>query len=206
MIQITDKARKRIDTLKQRQEEQQGRSVEGLHIDVHGTQNPEYALAFIEAGKGDSRDVGIDVDGIRVFMAPRYVQFLEDVRIDFVTNLQQTGFKVENPKVVASTDSVSDSGTLPNVDSPIYQAVKKVLDLEINPAVASHGGRVTLVDVKEQIAYIKMGGGCQGCGSADVTLKQGVVVAIKKAVPEIVDVLDATDHASGQNPYFTPGK
>ncbi len=205
MILITERARKRMEVLKERQETQQGRRVEGLHIDVHGTHNPEYSLAFIEEGKGDSSDVGVDVDGIRVFMAPRYVQFLEDVKIDFVTNLQQTGFKVENPKVVQSDSPAPPVGSSENVDSPIYQAVKKVLDLEINPAVASHGGRVSLVDVKDQIAYITMGGGCQGCGMADATLKQGVVVAIKKAVPEILDVLDATDHASGRNPYFTPG-
>ncbi len=204
MIQITERARKRIDVLKQRQETQQGRRVEGLHIDVHGTQNPEYSLAFIEEGKGDAGDVEVDVEGIRVFMAPKYAQFLEDVRIDFITNLQQTGFKVENPKVAVSPEP--DLETPANVESPLYRAVKAVLDLEINPAVASHGGRVSLVDVKDRVAYIRMGGGCQGCGSADVTLKEGVVVAIKKAVPEILDVLDATDHAGGRNPYFASRK
>jgi Fe-S cluster biogenesis protein NfuA len=65
---------------------------------------------------------------------------------------------------------------------------------------------VALLDVRDNRAYIRLSGGCQGCGMADVTLKQGIEVAIKKAVPEIVEVLDSTDHASGTNPYYQPTK
>lgn len=104
------------------------------------------------------------------------------------------------------TSGPSTSEPSANLNSPDALAVKKVLDMEINPAVASHGGYISLVDVKDHIAYIRLGGGCQGCGMANVTLKQGVVVAIKKAVPDILEVLDVTDHAGGRNPYFTPGK
>ena len=137
-------------------------------------------------------------------MEERNAGFLSDVIIDFVESLHQTGFKVENPKVIMPKTEAPQSP--PILDSPQAIAVKQVLDSEVNPAISAHGGYVTLLDVKEQIAYIKMGGGCQGCGSADVTLKQGVVVAIKKAVPEIIDVLDTTDHGSGTNPYFIPRK
>jgi Fe/S biogenesis protein NfuA len=88
----------------------------------------------------------------------------------------------------------------------VAQAVQDVLTNNINPAVASHGGWVQLLDVKEKVAYIELGGGCVGCGMVDVTLKQGIEVAIKEAVPEILAVVDRTDHASGTNPYFQPDK
>ncbi|MBN4053177.1 NifU family protein [bacterium AH-315-L15] len=131
-------------------------------------------------------------------------KFLEDVQIDFIQTLEETGFKIENSKVIESKSKKPESP--PKLDTPEAIAIQKVLDVEINPAVASHGGHISLVDVKDQIAYIRLGGGCQGCGQADVTLKQGVVVAIKKGVPEIRDVLDVTDHANGDNPYYSPGK
>ncbi len=94
----------------------------------------------------------------------------------------------------------------PDLNTPAAQAIQKVLDDQINTAVAGHGGYVSLVDVKDHTAYIRMEGGCQGCGMADVTLKQGIEVAIKQAVPEIEQVLDVTDHASGHNPYYEPSK
>jgi len=84
--------------------------------------------------------------------------------------------------------------------------VQQVFDTQINPAIAAHGGFVQLLDVKDGVAYVQLGGGCQGCGMADVTLKQGIVVAVKEAVPEIREVVDSTDHASGANPYFKPAK
>jgi len=90
----------------------------------------------------------------------------------------------------------------PTWDDPLAQKVQDVLDKQINPGVASHGGKVTLQGVKDDVAYIRLGGGCQGCGMADVTLKQGIEVMIKEAVPEIKDVIDITDHALGENPYY----
>ncbi len=187
---------------------EQGKPVEGLRLSVKGTiPHTEYSLAFIEEGKRESGDVMIETDGIRVFVESRHVNFLEDVSIDYISTLQQTGFKVENPKVVMTETLDSPTPATPsNLNSPEALAVKKVLDTEINPAVGMHGGYIGLVDVKDHIAYIRLGGGCQGCGMADVTLKQGVVVAIKKAVPDILEVLDVTDHAGGKNPYYTPGK
>ena len=84
--------------------------------------------------------------------------------------------------------------------------VQQLLDESINPAVAGHGGYVQLIDVKDNTVYIQMSGGCQGCGAADVTLKAGIERMIKEEIPEVVEVLDTTDHASGNNPYYTPGK
>jgi len=84
--------------------------------------------------------------------------------------------------------------------------VMQVLEEQINPAIASHGGRADLVAVEESIAYLRLSGGCQGCGMASVTLSQGIEVAILDHVPEISEVRDVTDHASGTNPYFESAK
>ena len=84
--------------------------------------------------------------------------------------------------------------------------VQELIDTMINPAVAGHGGYVELIDVQDNRVYLQMGGGCQGCGAADVTLKSGIERLIKDELPEVTEVLDTTDHASGANPYYTPGK
>jgi Fe/S biogenesis protein NfuA len=81
-----------------------------------------------------------------------------------------------------------------------------VIEQQINPAIAMHGGSAELVAVEEGTAYVRLGGGCVGCGMAAVTLSQGITVAIKDAVPEIVNVIDTTDHASGTNPYYEAAK
>ncbi len=88
----------------------------------------------------------------------------------------------------------------------LKERVQKLLDESVNPAVAMHGGQVELLDVKDSTVYIRMGGGCQGCGMADVTLKQGIERLIFEEVPEVTEVLDVTEHAAGTNPYYTPGK
>ena len=92
------------------------------------------------------------------------------------------------------------------VELEMKEKVQQLLDESINPAVAGHGGFVQLIDVKDNTVYIQMGGGCQGCGMADVTLKAGIERMIKDEIPEVAEVLDTTDHASGGNPYYTPGK
>ena len=84
--------------------------------------------------------------------------------------------------------------------------VQDLIETMINPAVAGHGGFVELIDVQDNRVYLQMGGGCQGCGAADVTLKQGIERLIKEELPEIEEVLDTTDHASGDNPYYQPSK
>lgn len=85
-------------------------------------------------------------------------------------------------------------------------AIGDLLERQINPAVASHGGFVELIDVKKNNVYLRLGGGCQGCGAADVTLKQGIEKAIRELVPRVGEILDTTDHGAGRNPYYSPGK
>lgn len=84
--------------------------------------------------------------------------------------------------------------------------VQELIDTMINPAVAGHGGFVELIDVQDSRVYLQMGGGCQGCGMSDVTLKAGIERLIKDELPEVEEVVDTTDHASGNNPYYTAGK
>lgn len=117
---------------------------------------------------------------------------LDGVTIDFLQRGLESGFHFENPNS--------------RWEDPVAKAVQEVLDTQINPSVAMHGGYVELLDVKDDTAFISLGGGCQGCGMADVTLKQGIEVAITGAVPEIHQVLDSTDHAAGDNPYYQPEK
>jgi len=91
-------------------------------------------------------------------------------------------------------------------DEEVKTRIQKILDEMINPAVASHGGWVELLDVKANIAYLKLGGGCQGCGMVNVTLKQGIETTLKEEIPQLVGVIDQTDHAGGNNPYYQPAK
>jgi len=91
-------------------------------------------------------------------------------------------------------------------DDEIRTKVQEIFDTQINPAVAAHGGMVDLLDVKDNKIYLRMGGGCQGCGMADVTLRQGIEEAIRQALPQVDEILDVTDHASGTNPYYAPSK
>ncbi len=110
---------------------------------------------------------------------------------------------------IAEVEQVIDHRDLipkPGLETPTGLAVRDVLDQRINPSVAMHGGHIALVDVTDDTVYIRLEGGCQGCGMADVTLKQGVEGEIKRAAPDIVHVLDVTDHAGGTNPYYQPSK
>ena len=205
MIQITDIAKKRILALKQDQEERQEKKVEGLRLVVKGmAPNVEYGLAFVEEGKKEPGEIVVETDGIKVFMEEKHRSFLEEVKIDFINNLERNGFKVDNPKVVLPTPEIPKSP--PDLESPLAKAVQKVIETEINPAVRSHGGYITLIDVKEQIVYIQMGGGCQGCGMASVTLRQGIEGVLAQHIPEVKAVVDITDHGSGANPYFASAK
>jgi Fe-S cluster biogenesis protein NfuA len=86
------------------------------------------------------------------------------------------------------------------------EKIQYLLAHKINPGVAAHAGFVELIDVKDNNLYIRLGGGCQGCGAADFTLRQGIEAIIRKEVPEILQVFDITDHAAGMNPYYRPAK
>ena len=91
-------------------------------------------------------------------------------------------------------------------DDAVKERVKKVIEEMINPAIAGHGGFVDVLDVKENVVYLMLGGGCQGCGMVNVTLKHGIESTLKEEIPQIAGVIDQTDHAGGTNPYYQPSK
>ena len=109
---------------------------------------------------------------------------------------------------LASGEAVVDDEILKNLPSSdeIRAGVQRVIDEEINPSVQGHGGVVRLIDVVDNVVYIQMGGGCQGCGQANVTLKYGIETSIRAAVQGVGEILDVTDHAAGRNPYYVPSK
>jgi Fe/S biogenesis protein NfuA len=90
-------------------------------------------------------------------------------------------------------------------DDAIYEVVDRLFRDEINPMVARHGGKVELLDVQDATVVVRMMGGCQGCGMATVTLRQGIETALRQAVPGVRGIKDITDHSAGKNPYYAPG-
>ena len=111
---------------------------------------------------------------------------------DFIERNGASGFEV---RTETEKEPVFESGSL-------SERVAQVIAEQVNPAIASHGGHIALLEVRDNIAYVEMSGGCQGCGMARVTLNQGVERMIQRAVPEIMGVKDVTDHESGATPYF----
>jgi Fe-S cluster biogenesis protein NfuA len=97
-------------------------------------------------------------------------------------------------------EPVAEAGTLD--DDRIYEVVEQVLQRDINPGVAQHGGKVELIDVQDRRVVVRMMGGCQGCGMANVTLRQGIEAQLRRVLPGLAGLVDITDHAAGTNPYF----
>lgn len=155
---------------------------------------PEYDMALVERTERSPDEHLVDLGEFDVVMPPESAELLEGASIDWVESLDGSGFRVENP-------NLKPLGSEP-LEGPVAERVQTVIQQKINPAVASHGGQVSLVDVRENVAYVRMSGGCQGCGAASVTLTQGIERMIKEAVPEIEDIQDVTDHEAGTNPYY----
>ena len=189
MLTITDLAQSKILELI-------GKSpnpVRGLRIGATSVSplKVDYRMAFIGEGQENDEDAVIPFDGFDVYVDPDSGDNVQEATVDYVEGLMGSGFKIERPR------------NLPEgVDGTLLDRVQHVLDEKINPAVSGHGGRVSLIDLKEKTVYLQLEGGCQGCGMADVTLKQGIEVMIKESVPEIEEIYDVTDHANGKNPYY----
>jgi Fe/S biogenesis protein NfuA len=160
--------------------------------------DPRYEITLIEAGDVSPEDVTFGDYGFEVVMEPQSAKLLEGARIDWIETLNESGFKVENP-------NLAPVGSKP-LEGPLADRVKQVIDQYVNPGVAQHGGFVTLVEVRESAAFVELQGGCQGCGLASVTLRQGIERIIKDQVPEIESVEDVTNHQAGSNPYFSASK
>ncbi|MEX0657615.1 MAG: NifU family protein [Egibacteraceae bacterium] len=178
-----------------------------LWLEVTGAQGGEYQynmyLQFVDRAEAD--DVVQHHDDLAVVVPAGSVDALRGATLDRTGDLETGGIFVDNPNTPSPSPAV---GTMPTADlsGDVPQRVIQVLDQQINPSIASHGGSAELVAVEGDTAYLRLGGGCQGCGMASVTLNQGIEVALREAVPEIAKVVDVTDHASGTNPYFEKSK
>ena len=118
----------------------------------------------------------------------------------------ETGMVIVNPNQPTSMASPAMTGPPADLSGDVAQRILQVLEAQINPSIAAHGGRADLVAVQDNAAYLRLSGGCAGCGMATVTLSQGIEVALRDSVPEITQVIDVTDHASGTNPYYEAAK
>lgn len=122
-----------------------------------------------------------------------------------VGNAIRSTLTADVPAVTPAPRPASGDGPAVN-DDALYEQVAKVFDEQVNPMVARHGGRVELIDVQDAVVMLRMGGGCQGCGMADVTLRQGIEGMLAQLVPAVRGIVDITDHATGANPYFQASK
>ena len=124
---------------------------------------------------------------------------LAGATLDLPSNPVQGGLVIRNPN---RPNPLGDVGELA-LEGEVPERITQLLDQNVNPMLASHGGFATLVGVEGHTAYVTMGGGCQGCAMSQATLTEGIQRAILEAIPEITEVVDATDHAAGDNPFFT---
>lgn len=190
MITISDLAQEKIVELI----DSKGLAGHALRISIlgRGPGGFQYQLQFVPLETRSEHDELVEASRVNVLVDGETLPNLMGSSLDFVEDVHQRGFKIENPN--------------PLWTDPLAISVQEVLDNRINPAVAGHGGWVSLLEVRDDRAYIQFGGGCVGCGMIDVTLKQGVDTMIREAVPQIQQVVDTTDHASGTNPYYQPAK
>ena len=155
---------------------------------------PQYDLALIEESEKEAGDQVYEQGGFEVVVPRSSVDLLQGATVDWVESMQGSGFKVENPNIVPIGEGLAEG--------PLADRVKQVIEMQVNPAIASHGGSVTLVEVREDVVYLEMMGGCQGCGMAAVTLAQGIRRIIMENVPDVKDIVDVTNHDAGVNPYY----
>ena len=200
VVTVTDAARDKI--LEVRADEPDADTL-ALWIEVSGEAAGAYQYTMELRPLADAGDDDLVQrhDDLSVVVPAASVEPLTGATLD----LSGTGMVMQNPNRPSAAPSV---GSRPPADlsGPVAQAVLTVLDEQINPAIAAHGGQADLVAVEEGVVYVRMSGGCQGCGLAAVTLTQGIEVAIVDAVPEISSVIDVTDHAAGANPYYEAAK
>lgn len=171
---------------------EEGEGPFGIRIKARrmGAKKAEYELDVIDHSEKPAGAFDVQKDGF-VFWVDRFsAPLLSDATIDFVEGEVGAGFKFTNPSL---DDGWNDERAA---------VFEKLLDDEINPGIASHGGNVELLDLRGDTAYVMMGGGCQGCGMAGVTLEQGIADRVRTLIPSITRLVDTTDHAAGTNPYY----
>jgi Fe/S biogenesis protein NfuA len=196
-ITLTDLARQKVLEALEKQPEKNA-----LRLEARANGTPQFSYSMRLIGEADKRvdDLRIDSDGLELVIDPNSASNLNGASVDFEDRVVRSGFKFNNP----NKPEVPEVGSGPRGDltGSTAERVQQLLERELNPAVAAHGGRINFVGVKDNKVYLSFGGGCHGCGMVDVTLKQGVEARIRELIPEIEEVVDTTDHSSGQNPFY----
>ena len=200
---VSHKARKRVLALRADEPEPEGLA---LWVEVVGANAAEfvYDMYFQDPAHADPDDLVLTFEDLTVVVPDGSRDFLEGAKLDMGRDLLNPGMVLDNPnRPPAGSVSPEMAQDLGELTGSVEDRIRTVLDRQINPAVASHGGRAELVDVTDGgVVSLRLSGGCQGCGMAAQTLRNGIEVALRDNIPEITDIIDVTDHAAGENPYI----
>lgn len=164
-----------------------------MFINQPGTPKAETCIAYCRADDKRGDDMLVEYGKFTAYIERRSIPFLEDALVDFAKDRMGGQLTIKAP-----------NAKLPKVgeDSPLEDRVNYLLYNEVNPSLAAHGGEVSLVEITpDDIAILKFGGGCQGCGMVDVTLKQGIEKTLLESIPELKGVRDITDHTDRSHAY-----
>jgi Fe/S biogenesis protein NfuA len=211
VLRLTDAARARVIEL--RAGEPDAASL-GLWVEISGTSGDAftYDMYFQAAADAEPADSVTTRGGLSIVIPADSMDNMRGALLDLSREVGQRGMVIQNPLVIQnpnqppSRSSPAMGRPLADLSGDVAQRVVQVLDGQINPAIAAHGGHAELVAVEDDTAYLRLSGGCAGCGMAAVTLSQGIEVAIFESAPEVKRVVDVTDHAAGTNPYYEAAK
>ncbi len=189
-------------------EQEPGEKDYALFLQIDGVQGNQYTydLSFLDLDQARPDDKRIEFGKLSVVIASKDVDNFNGASLDMSDDPDAPGLTMDNPNTPSPAMFGNPDEDMRELTGELAEKVQTVLESQINPAIASHGGQASLVGVEGQDVYLRLGGGCQGCGMAQVTLTQGIEKALRDAVPEIGNIIDATDHASGSNPYFESSK
>lgn len=206
MVTVTPEARATVVDALSREEDVASLA---LWLEVSGTIGDAYSydLYFQATAAASADDVVQHDDGLAVVVPSASVTRLRGATLDLAATDDGGGggLVIANPNTPpVPVPSALVTGIPLDPDDPMVQRVVAVLDGQVNPSIAVHGGRADVVGVEGTAVYLRLSGGCQGCGSAEATLNQGIEVLLRRAIPELTDIVDVTDHASGTNPYYEP--
>src|SRR3954467_3743711 len=205
VLAITDKAQQKVLGFREGVADSQRQA---MWVEVTGMQNGEwtYNIALKPLDGARPEDSLQYSGGLGIVVPAEDVDKLQGATVDWSDDLMSGGLLVVNPNKPDPASPAIGGRPVADLSGPVPQRVMQVIEEQINPAIAAHGGSAELVAVEKDTAYVRLGGGCVGCGMASVTLGQGIEVAIIEAVPEVRQVVDVTDHASGTNPYYEAAK
>lgn len=179
-----------------------------LWIEVSGTSGNAYTydMYFQSAADAQPADWSDEQGGLIIVIAAESIATMVGAVLDVSSDGGESGMVIVNPNQPPTVASPAMAGPRADLSGDVAQRILQVLERQINPSIAAHGGHADLVAVEDESAYLRLSGGCAGCGMAAVTLSQGIEVALRESVPEITRVIDVTDHAAGANPYYEAAK